>query len=88
MMLEMRREQHQLDAVWIDVDSTTGQSAVRELQSMSSEGEPLQVAVVNLYGSNQESAVELRASGYNVAEIIIDEYVTSDGSASISFAGR
>jgi hypothetical protein len=88
MMLEMRREKHQLDSVWIDVDSETGQSAVRELISMSSEGERLQVTVVNLYGANQESAVLLRAGGYTVCELAIDEYVTSDGSANISFAGR
>jgi hypothetical protein len=87
-MLEMRREKHQLESAWIDVDSLAGQSAVRELVSMSSEGERLQVAVINLYGANQDSAVELRASGYNVCELLIDEYVTSDGPANISFAGR
>lgn len=88
VMLEMRREKHQLESAWIDVDSLAGQSAVRELVSMSSEGERLQVAVINLYGANQDSAVELRASGYNVCELLIDEYVTSDGPANISFAGR
>jgi hypothetical protein len=88
IMLEMRREGHELDSVWIDTDSASGQSAVLELISMSREGTPLSARVVNVYGANEQAAVDLRASGYTVCELVIDEYVTSDGSANISFAGR
>lgn len=88
VLVEMRRERHELESLWIDLGQNAGRMVAAEMCAMASEGRPLVIGVVKAYHSDEETINALIESGYRVESVAIEQFVLKEESAKPQFAPR